>query len=172
MVQLKGLFKLTPSIAIKYFRNKKNTNTWDWYELWQKAHRKSFTVAKVVNDKVLTDIREALDSALSESFKAPLKEYITEKSSDEWLFCSQRGENAITRVQAYRIISQACEKAGITARIGTHTLRKTFGYHFYKEKKDIALLQSILNHSSPSVTLRYIGINQDIIDKNLNTFKL
>ena len=66
MVQLKGLFKLTPSIAIKYFRNKKNTNTWDWYELWQKAHKKSFTVAKVVNDKVLTDIREALDSALSE----------------------------------------------------------------------------------------------------------
>ena len=66
MVQLKGLFKLTPSIAIKYFRNKKNTNTWDWYELWQKAHRKSFTVAKVVNDKVLTDIREALDSALTE----------------------------------------------------------------------------------------------------------
>ena len=109
---------------------------------------------------------------ITESFKAPLKEYITEKSSDEWLFCSQRGENAITRVQAYRIISQACEKAGITSRIGTHTLRKTFGCHFYKEKKDIALLQSILNHSSPSVTLRYIGINQDIIDKNLNTFKL
>jgi SPP1 gp7 family putative phage head morphogenesis protein len=66
MVALKALFKLPPSIAIKYFRNKKNTNTWDWYELWQKSHRKSFTVAKVVNDKVLTDIRSALDDALSE----------------------------------------------------------------------------------------------------------
>lgn len=64
MVALKALFKLPPSIAIKYFRNKKNTNTWDWYELWQKSHRKSFTVAKVVNDKVLTDIRSALDDAL------------------------------------------------------------------------------------------------------------
>ncbi len=84
MVQLKGLFKLTPSIAIKYFRNKKNTNTWDWYELWQKAHRKSFTVAKVVNDKVLTDIREALDSALSEGktfheFQKELKPLLQKK---------------------------------------------------------------------------------------------
>ena len=84
MVQLKGLFKLTPSIAIKYFRNKKNTNTWDWYELWQKAHRKSFTVAKAVNDKVLTDIREALDSALSEGktfheFQKELKPLLQKK---------------------------------------------------------------------------------------------
>ncbi len=84
MVQLKGLFKLTPSIAIKYFRNKKNTNTWDWYELWQKVHRKSFTVAKVVNDKVLTDIREALDSALSEGktfheFQKELKPLLQKK---------------------------------------------------------------------------------------------
>lgn len=84
MVQLKGLFKLTPSIAIKYFRNKKNTNTWDWYKLWQRAHRKSFTVAKVVNDKVLTDIREALDSALSEGktfheFQKELKPLLQKK---------------------------------------------------------------------------------------------
>ena len=84
MVQLKGLFKLTPLIAIKYFRNKKNINTWDWYELWQKAHRKSFTVAKVVNDKVFTDIREALDSALSEGktfheFQKELKPLLQKK---------------------------------------------------------------------------------------------
>ena len=78
----------------------------------------------------------------------------------------------IAKSGSLKFKEELAEKAGITSRIGTHTLRKTFGYHFYKEKKDIALLQSILNHSSPSVTLRYIGINQDIIDKNLNTFKL
>lgn len=64
MVQLKGLFKLPPVIAIKYFKNKKNKTTWDWYELWQQAHQKSFTVAKAVNEKVLNDIRTALDDAL------------------------------------------------------------------------------------------------------------
>ena len=110
---------------------------------------------------------------ITDSFKEPLHEFIQGRKPNEWLFTSKRGGNApITRIQAYRIISNACVDAGINTRIGTHTLRKTFGYHFYQEKKDIALLQMILNHSAPSVTLRYIGINQDIIDANLKTFSL
>lgn len=109
---------------------------------------------------------------ITASIGIPLSEYVYDKSPDEWLFTSQRGEKPITRIQAYRIINNACMKAGITEKIGTHTLRKTFGYHFYKKTKDIALLQSILNHSTPSVTLRYIGINQDIIDSNLKAFSL
>lgn len=56
--------------------------------------------------------------------------------------------------------------------IGTHTLRKTFGYHFYQKYKDLALLQELFNHSAPSVTLRYIGINQDMIDDAMREFKL
>lgn len=51
-------------------------------------------------------------------------------------------------------------------------LRKTFGYHFYQKYKDIALLQELFNHSAPSVTLRYIGINQDMIDVAMKEFKL
>ena len=68
MVQLKALFKLSPVLAIRYFRNrgKQNTLTWDWYEIWQDAHKKSFTVAKVMREKVLNDIKDALDKALNE----------------------------------------------------------------------------------------------------------
>lgn len=51
-------------------------------------------------------------------------------------------------------------------------LRKTFGYHFYQKTRDVALLQNIFNHSSPSQTLRYIGISQDIIDKAIDDFNL
>ena len=106
------------------------------------------------------------------AYKRLLSNYTKSKFPDEWLFKSKKGDRPITRVQAYRIISRACEKAGITTKIGTHTLRKTFGYHFYQEKKDIALLQTIFNHSTPTVTLRYIGINQDMIDSNLKSFSL
>lgn len=56
--------------------------------------------------------------------------------------------------------------------IGTHTMRKTFGYWHYQQYKDVAILQEIFNHSSPSVTLRYIGINQDNIDKSYMNFSL
>ncbi|MBP3923964.1 hypothetical protein J6E39_01820 [bacterium] len=66
MVQLKGLFKLAPAKAIKCFRNKKNALSWDWYEIWQDAHKKSFTVAKVMREDILKDIRASLDKALSE----------------------------------------------------------------------------------------------------------
>lgn len=109
---------------------------------------------------------------ITQSFKQTLEEFIADKNPEEWLFSSQRGSKPITRIQAYRIICNACVNAGITARIGTHTLRKTFGYHFYQENKDVALLQCIFNHSAPSVTLKYIGINQDIIDSRLNAFCL
>lgn len=66
VVELKGLFKLAPAAAIKYFRRKGQTFTWDWYELWQDAHKKTFTVAKVMREDILKDIRSALDKALSE----------------------------------------------------------------------------------------------------------
>ncbi|HNZ54779.1 MAG TPA: tyrosine-type recombinase/integrase, partial [bacterium] len=69
------------------------------------------------------------------------------------------------------ILNKAAGELGIE-EIGTHTLRKTFGYHFYQKTKDVALLQNIFNHSAPSVTLRYIGINQDIIDSAIDEFSL
>jgi len=53
---------------------------------------------------------------------------------------------------------------GITEAIGTHTLRKTFGYWAYKDGKDLSLIQKLLNHASPAVTLAYIGITQDELD--------
>lgn len=81
-------------------------------------------------------------------------------------------QNRLDRVSAYRIINRACLQAGVSENIGTHTLRKTFGYHHYNKYKDIALLQKIFNHYSPSVTLRYIGIDQEQINKSYMNFIL
>jgi len=93
-------------------------------------------------------------------------------SDEEYLFKSRKGENKpISRVQAYRILNSAAEHVGLQ-EVGTRTLRKTFGYWHYKQNKDVALLQQIFNHSSPSVTLRYIGINEDIKDRSIENFYL
>jgi integrase len=81
-----------------------------------------------------------------------------------YLFASRKGDQPITRVQAYRILNAAAERAGVSTEIGTHTLRKTAGYHTYKNSGDIALVMRMLNHSSERETLRYIGITQDTID--------
>lgn len=90
----------------------------------------------------------------------------------EYLFKSRKGENKpITTVQAYRIINRAAKRIKLE-EIGTHTMRKTFGYWHYRQYKDFAILQEIFNHSSPSVTLIYIGINQDNIDNSYMNFSL
>lgn len=54
----------------------------------------------------------------------------------------------------------------------THTLRKTFGYHYYKKPHDIVTLMLIFNHSSQAITKRYIGITEDKIGASLADFKL
>ena len=110
---------------------------------------------------------------LSKILKQIIKKYVKTMNNDDYLFKSRKGKNKpISRIQAYRIIKSACKQTNINQNFGTHTLRKTFGYHFYKKTKDIVLLQNILNHSSQSVTLRYIGLTQDWIDKSLNNFVL
>ncbi|MCE5342774.1 MAG: tyrosine-type recombinase/integrase [Eubacteriales bacterium] len=78
----------------------------------------------------------------------------------------------ITRQRAYQIINSIAREAGIEERIGCHTLRKTFGYHYYKMTGDIVSLQRILGHSNRRDTLVYIGVIQDEIDKSLRKFQL
>ena len=105
--------------------------------------------------------------------RSELENYIHDKNDDDYIFESLRTSgNHLERTRAYRILNNAAQVAGITIKIGTHTMRKTFGFHFYQQTKDIALLQVLFNHSSPSVTLRYIGINQNILDNAMEKFVL
>lgn len=96
-----------------------------------------------------------------------LAAYIIDKPDYEFLFKSKQGRNKpITRQQAYNILSKAGQKFGLES-IGTHTLRKTFGYHMYQQTHDVVTLKEIFNHSDVTVTLRYIGITQDIKDDTI-----
>ncbi len=102
-----------------------------------------------------------------------IDEYTRNKDCSEYLFKSRNGHNKpLTRVMAYMIINKACRRCGIQDNIGTHTLRKTFGYHHYQSFHDVAILQYLLNHSSPSITLRYIGVTQDNAEQTLQQFEL
>ncbi|KOP69128.1 integrase [Bacillus sp. FJAT-18019] len=91
--------------------------------------------------------------------------------SSEWLFPSRKGNEPITVTQAYRQLNKAANMVDIES-IGTHTMRKTFGYHYYVRTKNIAMLQSILNHSTPAITLKYIGYSEKEISDSLKDFYL
>lgn len=98
---------------------------------------------------------------INDTLKKIINHYVSNKKDYEYLIKSKKSPNKpISRQQAYNILSEAAQAFGIK-NIGTHTLRKTWGYHAYQQTHDVVTIQEILNHSDPSVTLRYIGINQD-----------
>ncbi len=89
----------------------------------------------------------------------------------EFLFKSRQAYKAITRQRAYQILQDVAVEFRIN-NFGTHSLRKTFGYHFYQKTKDVVTLQEIFNHSHSSVTLRYIGVNRQLVNKAYKAFTL
>lgn len=96
--------------------------------------------------------------------KKVLEGYIEGRKDYEFLFLSPKPpNNHLSRQQVYNILSEAARHFGIEERIGTHTLRKTFGYHYYLKTHDVATLMKLFNHSSEEITLRYIGITNETL---------
>ena len=83
------------------------------------------------------------------------------RNFDDYLFPSARDRSKpLSRQSVWRIISTAGSQVGLE-HIGTHTMRKTFGYWLYKSGVSVEIIQQLLNHSNAKTTLRYIGITQD-----------
>ena len=107
---------------------------------------------------------------INRELSAALSSYCEGKQGYEYLVPSSKATaKAISREYAYRVIHEAGMAFGLE-NLGTHTMRKTFGYHFYLQTKDIVLLMRIFNHSHQSETLRYIGIEQTTIDAAMRKF--
>ncbi|MCR4435812.1 MAG: tyrosine-type recombinase/integrase [Clostridiales bacterium] len=103
-------------------------------------------------------LNNALRKAINEFVK------VQKLTSESYLFSSPKGDH-IRRIQAYRVLKEAADVCGIE-NFGTHSLRKTWGYWTYKMSKyNIGLIMDTFNHSSQSITLRYIGVNQDQKDE-------
>lgn len=85
--------------------------------------------------------------------------------SEGYLFPSREG-GAIQVGTFRKVLKEAAAACGLKQNVGTHTCRKTWGWHQYKynsEKAnlDITMLQRAFGHSSPEVTLRYLGITDE-----------
>lgn len=107
--------------------------------------------------------------------KKILDNYIYEMSDYEYLLpsrqCNAKGfYGPITRQQAYNIMTKIAKEFKLE-KIGCHTLRKTFGFHYYQDTKDLAVLQDIFNHSDISITKRYIGLTQEMKNDAIKNFR-
>lgn len=108
---------------------------------------------------------------LNERARGAIRDYIASldyiPAPDEFIFQSREGENRpLHRSQAHRILKTLCRTCAIdTARVSTHSLRKTFVRAVYDASRcDLIRTQRIVGHSSPLITARYLETTQPDLD--------
>lgn len=101
-----------------------------------------------------------------------LKKDLAYFQENQYIFsASAHMDKPLNRVSAYLIIKHAADDLGFE-NIGCHSLRKTFGYHAWKNGVHLAVIMSIYNHTSIMVTKRYLGIEQEDKDEVFHMLQL
>ena len=111
---------------------------------------------------------------INDELKKELRWYCKRMLPDDYLLPSrvtkEGRKKPISRQRAFQILKDVAIKFE-EDNIARHSMRKTFGYHYYKNTGDIATLQKIFNHSSPRETLIYLGIEQAEKDRAMKKFR-
>lgn len=114
---------------------------------------------------------------LNEKARVIIERIRSEHPDHVYLFQSYRNRwslnqppKPLSRRYVSKAISMIGEEVGLD--LGTHSMRKTRGYHLYKNTNDIARVMKMLRHSSEAVTLRYIGITQEDVDRDFADLEL
>lgn len=105
---------------------------------------------------------------MNHEIRSSLEKYTNpaQQNPGSWLFIGQKKTKChLSRCQAFRIVKDASRYAGLNENISCHSLRKTFGYHAWKQGVAPALLMNIFNHSTYQITKRYLCIDQDDRDE-------
>lgn len=133
-------------------------------------------------NKEYTTIRESKTGKQREirlnvaNLQEDIKEYVGNMKWDNntYLFRSYKDPNKpIQTVAVYRMFKRINEVSGNQLpHLTAHSMRRTFGYWYYKQTKDIVTLMKLFNHSKQAITLRYIGIEREEIRNSLRDFEL
>ncbi|NDY55609.1 tyrosine-type recombinase/integrase [Desulfovibrio sulfodismutans] len=108
-------------------------------------------------------INEEVSEALSYFF-----ETINPKDSD-YLFKSRKGANyPLTTFRVTRLVQSWVDEINLNINAGAHTLRKTF---CYIQRTQFGVPWEVIskrcNHSSPSITRRYLGVKEEEVEQIL-----
>lgn len=102
---------------------------------------------------------------------------------DTFLFKSRQGKNSpITRVRAYQILSNAFRQVGLSGKLGTHTMRKTFGNNIYEHMLNLVAqgvgvdayreTAKALGHKSVASTENYLSFRNEHLRAAIDQFEV
>lgn len=142
-----------------------------WYML-RLGLKLELTESKTNKRRVVTlhsDLRKIIGSVYE--FEGP-------EDEGQYIFCSRHSDNPMSIQYINRRMKVLCFRNGISVpddkNISTHLLRKTFGRRVWdnqgQDEKALIMLMEVFNHSSVSITKRYLGIRSEEIEdiyKNL-----
>ena len=117
---------------------------------------------------------------INESIRSVLEEYLaaypnSRKKLQNYIFFNSQSSDyshPIKRGQAWKFITSICQEVGLSGNFGTHSLRKTWGYHARLSGVDLALIMHKLNHESIAYTKRYLGITDDELQRVVQRLNL
>ena len=124
----------------------------------------------IVTEQKTGNIRKIV---INPELQQEIANYIQEKEDEDYLMRSRENYNRpISRQRVNQILNGVGDKYKV--RLSAHSLRKTFGYHFYVqygERNALPVLMKIYGHSRETHTLLYIGVEQEYMDRTLRNFR-
>ncbi|MGB3222547.1 MAG: site-specific integrase [Desulforhopalus sp.] len=103
-----------------------------------------------------------LNESAIEAIQHYLKSNTTKLADEDHLFRSQRGTLTVPSVN--RLVKSWCKEINLKGNYGSHTLRKTFGYHQRTQlNTSIPELMVMFNHSTQRQTLDYLCVQAEEI---------
>ena len=125
-----------------------------------------------INEAAMDAITLYLREMSREGKTIHLNDYLFKGESNR---CGNQNK-PMSRVSVDRILKDVAREVGIQAKVSTHTLRKTFGYHQMvmsgNDPRKLLLLQKMFGHSTAAQTLDYIGITSEEIEDAYNQLNL
>ena len=108
----------------------------------------------MINKTVYKALRIFLESALLDN--------------GEYLFASRKTKKPLTIQSVNALVKKWTGEINLSGNYGAHTLRKTFGYIQRTEfGVGFEILAKRFNHTSPAVTMRYLGLTSDEVNEVL-----
>lgn len=102
---------------------------------------------------------------LSKTALEILREYWRKYKPAKWLFEGARDGRYLSTRTVEKLLTHACEKAGIKKEVSVHTLRHSFATHLLESGTDLRYIQELLGHANSKTTEIYTHVSTKSLGK-------